>query len=115
MIDAENVKWAPGDMPHGESTDLNEFPNEVLKLKICRSFRADLLHKLNLIVRSFGGTGNGGVQRTAQRLRVGRHSLQRWRRWEGSPRTRLVFERIDNAYLEAIEKLATLACKKSRA
>ncbi len=38
------------------------FPSALRKLRKCRSFRADLRHKLEIIVRAHGGYGQGGTK-----------------------------------------------------
>ncbi len=97
--------------PHGQSVDLNEYPSLLKDMKKCRSFRADLRHKLEIIMRAHGGWGQRGVWRASSRLGVTRHTLRKWIKWQTSPRTRLMLETIDNAYEEAIEKLAQEALK----
>jgi hypothetical protein len=108
------VPWSEGDLPHGENIDLNEYPVELLKFKKCRSFRADLRHKLEIIIRAYGGYGHRGVHRAARRLQCTRQSVMNWLRWDTSPRTRFLLERIDNAYAEAIEELVKTRLKKKR-
>lgn len=108
------VPWAEGDLPHGEDIDLNEYPIELLKFKKCRSFRADLRHKLTVIIRAHGGYGHGGIVRTAERLNCTRQSVMKWIRWDSSPRLRLNFERIDNAYADAIETLVKERVQRKR-
>lgn len=110
----ELAPWAEGDAPHAEEIDLNEYPVELLKLKKCRSFRADLRHKLTLIIRAHGGYGRRGVLRAAYALRVSRQTLNQWLRWEASPRSRNTFARIDNLYAEALEKLVAEKTKKKK-
>lgn len=97
---------------HGESIDLNEYPTALRGLRKCRSFRADLQHKLSVIVRAQGGWGKRGIWRASDRLSISRHTLRRWFKWETAPRTRLALERIDNAYEESLEILAKQLCKR---
>ena len=106
--------WAPDDMPHAESVDLEEYPVILLGLSRCRSFRADLRHKLEIIVRAHGGHGNGGQVRAARTLQVDRHTLWAWYSWHRVPAARWLFERIDNAYALSLEKLALEASKRAR-
>ncbi len=106
--------WAEGDMPRGESLDLEEYPATLLKLRKCRSFRADLRHKLEIIIRAHGGWGEGGQRRAGEALRVHRHTIRAWYLWIQVPAGRLVFERIDNVYGAALETLALEASKKLR-
>ena len=105
--------WAEGDEPHGQSLDLDEYPVALAKLTRCRSFRADLRHKLEVIVRAAGGWGSRGVNRAADRLHVSRFTLRRWYLWRNVPRSRAALETIDNAYAEALESLAAKAVRKS--
>lgn len=102
------------ELPHSLTTDLNEYPKQLLRLKQCRSFRADLLHKLQLIIRSFGGWGNRGIWRTASRLGVSRFTIRRWLRWESFPGSIGLVERIDDTYTEAIERLAAAASRRKQ-
>jgi hypothetical protein len=108
------AQWAPGDEPFGESLDLNEYPAALLKMKKCRSFRADLLHKLQIIMRASGGYGASGLANAAKRLRVSRVSVWRWLTWRQVPSSLLAFERIDAAYSEALERLVAGGCQKKK-
>lgn len=105
--------WAPGDMPHGEDLDLNEYPVELLRLRKCRSFKADLLHKLTIIIRAHGGYGRNGLCRAARVLQVSRVSLWSWLKWRTAPAGRVTMERIDNRYADALEKLVAEKVKRS--
>lgn len=98
---------------HGESLDLNEYPSVLRGIKKCRSFRADLTHKLEIILRAYGGRTNEGLWRTCLRLGTSRHSLRRWLKWERMPQGRLMYSRIDNVYEDSLEILAKQACGKS--
>ncbi len=46
-------------------------------MKKCRSFRADLRHKLEIILRARGDWGQRGVSRASSRLGVTRHTLRK--------------------------------------
>lgn len=105
--------WAEGDAPHWESIDLNELPNEVLRMKVCRSFRADLRHKLTLIIRANGGYGNGGVYGACRRLGIQRMTMHRWLTWKTCPHERSRYEKIDSAYEEAVQLLTARKMKAS--
>lgn len=107
-----STPWADGDAPLWESVDLTELPNEVLKMKVCRSFRADLRHKVIMIIRAHGGYGRGGVKRACRSLRVRRMTLYRWMEWKHVPKARNVYERIDTAYEEAIQTLVAQEMKR---
>lgn len=108
-------RWLPEEPPHAERIDLDEFADKVLRLKICRSFRSDLTHKLTMLVRAHGGHGSRGVWRASQVLRVSRHTLRRWLKWEAAPGGKQILERIDNAYSEAVRMLAREAAfRRSR-
>lgn len=108
------AEWAPGDEPFGESLNLNEYPVALLKMKKCRSFRADLYHKLTIIMRASGGYGSSGLLNTAKRLRVNRTTMHAWLTWRRVPRDLLTFERIDAAYSEALERLVAGGCQKRK-
>jgi hypothetical protein len=113
-IPLPSIPWAEGDAPAHENLDLNEYAVLVLKLRRCRTFRADLLHKLQLIMRAAGGYGRGGQIRAARRLKVNRHTLRRWLSWKAAPKTRQGFERIDDAYDLAIRELVKEKCRKKK-
>lgn len=98
--------WAEGDLPHSRSIDLDEFPSVLKGLRKCRSFRADLRHKLEIIVRAHGGYGAGGMRAAAHRLHVHRDTFRRWLQWKAVPGTRSAFGRIDDAYERSLEMLA---------
>ena len=108
----EAIPWAPGDAPHGENLDLNEYPRELLRLKQCRSFRADLRHKLTVIIRAHGGVGNRGVNNAAYALFTTRQTIGRWLRWDCAPAERVTWEKIDRLYAESIEKLVAEKTRK---
>ena len=100
------TQWADGDTPHAESVDLNEYPSVLKGIKKCRSFRVDMRHKLEIIVRSLGPWGSGSLGRAARILRVTPAMFSAWVREEKWPGTKNVFDRIDNAYSDALEVLA---------
>lgn len=106
--------WQPGDLPHAENIDLVEYPNEVLKMTVCRSFRADLLHKLEIIVRANGGAGEQGVWRAASELGISRSTLGRWRTLRTYPGSRVMFETIDRVYSDSIQLLAQRKLRRKR-
>lgn len=106
--------WAEGDQPYGETVDLDEFPVEVLKFTKCRSFHADMRHKLTIILRAAGGYGAEGVRNAAKALRVSRWTFRRWFQWESTPQALRTFERIDNVYEEAIHTLVAEKLKKKK-
>lgn len=105
--------WAPGDEPHWESLDLNEYATRVRSLRKCRSFRADLRHKLHVIVRACGGYGQRGMWNAAYWLRTTRQALHAWLKWDRTPRFRDTWERIDARYADALELLAARECFKA--
>lgn len=104
--------WAPGDLPHGESLDLNEYAVTLLRLKKCRSFRADLAHKLAVIIRAAGGYGSAGLTRAACLLRVSPRTLWTWMKWQNAPGQRMIWERVDRLYEEALELLVAAKVKR---
>lgn len=106
--------WADGDIPFNESLDVEAYQTTADGIRKCHSFRADLLHKLRLIIEAHGGYGTSGLSRAAQRLRIDRSTLRRWAQYIATPRTKCAFERIDSAYEEAIDKLAKALLKKKK-
>jgi hypothetical protein len=100
--------------PYSETVDLNEYPKQLIKLRICRSFRADLLHKLQVIIRAHGGHRLGGVKRAARALSVSRRTICRWLAYENVPSSVTQFKRIDDAYLSATERLARRAASRRK-
>lgn len=111
------IPWAEGDMPPGESLDLNEYPSVLEGLKKCRSFRADLHHKLTIILRAHGGYGgrSGAITRVSEFLKVNnRRRVRRWLMWDSVPTRTRIFERIDNAYSDALELLAADKVRRDR-
>lgn len=111
---AETFIMNPDWPPHGQSVDLNEYPSLLKGMMKCRSFKADLRHKLEIILRAHGGWGQRGVWRASSRLGVTRHTFRKWIRWKSSPRTRLMLELIDDVYEESIEKLAQEALREGK-
>lgn len=91
--------------PQGLSVETDEPPASGLKLPRVRSFRADLRHKLEIIVRAHGGYGRGGVIRAARALRVSRRTLARWLQWGSAPRTRSKWARVDDLYADSLSAL----------
>src|ERR1051325_2047063 len=84
-IPLPSIPWAEGDAPAHENLDLNEYAVLVLKPRPCRTFRADLLPKLQLIMRAPGRYGRGGQIRAPSRRKVHRHTLRRWLSWKAAP------------------------------
>lgn len=107
------AQWAEGDAPWCESMDLQEYPSVLKGITKCRSFAADLNHKLQILVKACGGWGNGGVRRACQALRIDRSQFANWRYGKTSP-CRLTLQRIDNRYSEALEILAAQLVAKRR-
>jgi len=99
-----NKKWQPEDVPYCESVDFEEVHVEELDIKRARSFRADLLHKLNICIRAFRT-----ITATAKELRVHRCQVSRWLHCHTRPAP-LALEVLDNRYQLAIEML----CAKKR-
>ena len=97
---------------HGLSTSMDEPFIPALKFNRCRSFRADLLNKLEMIIRAFGGKRKGGVAKAALRLQVSRQTLQRWLAFSAVPHGRQTLEAIEELYETALETLAAKACEK---
>lgn len=104
--------WADDDFPHGQTCDLNEYPHKVLAMKVCRSFRADLRHKLEILLRAHGGYGRGGLYRAAYCLNVRPRTFASWLHWRAMPKTTAMLERLDERYVEALEILAKRQCQK---
>jgi hypothetical protein len=100
------------DPPYGESIDLDEFPSVLKGLRKCRSFRADLRHKLEIIVRAHGGYGLGGMRLAARCLGVHRRTFRHWFYYRACPGSCAALESIDNAYEEALRKLAAMKCRR---
>ncbi len=97
-------EWAAGDEPYGDSLELQEYPAQLLHFKICRSFRADLRHKLTIIMRAYGGYGDGGMKGASRALGTSIWSFQRWLRWQQFPEKRQL-EKIDTIYAESVAVL----------
>jgi len=96
------LRWQlPENIPYCEWVDCDQVPIEVLKMRRMPSFRAVLLHKLNVIIMAWGS------KRAASReLECGRNTINRWQ-------TSLVYwpkketmDRIDDTYFLALEKMA---------
>jgi len=98
--------WAEGDTPHCDTLDVKEVKSQLEGFLVCRSFRADMRHKLEIIIRAHGGYLHGGLRRAAKRLHCSRWTLRRWYLWKTIPNARGQWETIDNAYIEGIEELA---------
>ncbi len=95
----------PGDEPHGLSIDLKQYSIELLKIDRLPSFRAILAHKIEIIVR-----GYGGAQKAAEALSCCRQRLSAWQAWRDTPaRHNLIL--IDNVYALALELMAAAKAK----
>ena len=101
--------------PHGEKIDLNEYPSILKNMRLCRSFRSDLRHKLEIIIRAHGGYGLGGMKGAARTLGVHRQTIRGWRNWRSIPASLAVWERIDNIYEDSLRILAAKKARRGRA
>lgn len=99
-------KWGEGNIPPGLSLEFEEKMIEELGMRKCRSFRADLVHKLNIICRV-----RGTWEKTAKALGTRGCVVRAWRSWKACPGSMNTFQKIDSEYEMAIEKLALEARK----
>ena len=93
-------RWAePADVPYAETVDFDEVSIDELKLKRARSFRADLYHKLNILIRAFGG-----ICAASRECHCHRTQFSRWLNGHDFPRWNYLHV-IDNRYALALEIL----------
>lgn len=107
LEDIIDAQWGKDNVPYSHGLSVDEPFIEELGMKRCRSFRADLIHKLRVIQKAGGGTFRGA----AYLLKVPAATFSSWINLEKAPRDRATFERIDTAYEGAIVKL-TFETKK---
>lgn len=104
-----NSTWGEGNIPYSHSVEAEEPVIEELGIKRCRSFRADLHHKLKIIIRA------AGTQKTAAMLvGVKEDSMTDWLTLKGWPARESTFQKIDSTYEYAVEKLRTAKNKKPK-
>lgn len=100
-------KWGEDNIPPGLSLEFEEKLIAELGIRKCRSFRADLVHKLNIICRV-----RGTWEKTAKAIGTRGCVVRAWRAWKACPGSMITFQRIDSEYEMAIEKLAMDARKR---
>jgi hypothetical protein len=100
--------WGAGNIPPGLSLEFEEIMLPELGIRKCRSFRADLVHKLNIICRV-----RGTWAKTAKALGTRDCVVRAWRAWKACPGSMITLQRIDSEYEMAIEKLR-LEARKSQ-
>lgn len=98
----------------GQETDLSVYPEMVRGLRGQPSFCAMLRHKLELMIRANGGRGGGGVVGTCRELGVDKGTLSSWLKFSSVPKSRLMWETIDNHYAGACERIASEAATRKR-
>lgn len=96
--------WAEGHSPHAQTLNPLECTVEELGAVRCRSFKADFLHKLLVILRAHGGWKYAVKDKVAARLGVSHRSFDRWIAGQNIPPSSL-FERIDNIYFESVDDI----------
>jgi hypothetical protein len=101
-------KWGKDNIPYNESVDPEEPLVEELGIKRCRSFRADLLHKLRTIRRAHGGLD----KEAAYAMKIPADRFSHWINLRQVPGTWAAFERIDSCYEYAIERLRLDATRR---
>lgn len=101
--------WGADNIPYSHSVDPEEPLIEELGMKRCRSFRADLHHKLRVIIRAYGT-----AKKAATWIGVGEDRVSRWlhlRAWPGDER---IMQKIDSCYEYSVEKLRVQNIKKKK-
>lgn len=93
------TKYEPQDVSYSEGVDFAEIPAASLNNNRCRSFRADILHKLKVIERAYGRKD------AAFKLGVKTRALSEWMAFRSVPESRPQFDKIDSLYEISIEKL----------
>lgn len=101
--------WGEGNIPYSHSVEVEEPLVEELGMKRCRSFRADLHHKLRIIVRAVGT-----AKKAAPLLGVGEDRLSCWFHLKAWPGDESTFQRIDSIYEFAVEKLRVERARKHK-
>jgi hypothetical protein len=101
--------WGADNIPPGSSLDIREI--EVVEgIKRLPSARAALVHKLNVICRTCNPPEWNVV---AEILGVNTSVLRKWRAWSTAPGSVAQWQRIDNCYDVALEKLKLAEAKKN--
>lgn len=102
-------KWGADNIPPGSSLDIREI--EVVEgIKRLPSARAMLVHKLNMICRTCNPPEWNSV---AEVLQTQTNVIRKWRAWTAAPGSVFMWQRIDNAYDVALERLKLAEKKKS--
>ena len=96
-----NNVWGHDNIPPGLSLEFEEKPIAELGIRKCRSFRADLVHKLNIICRAH----DNSWEKTAEALGKRSCVLRAWRAFKSTPKSAGMFQRIDNLYEVSLERL----------
>jgi hypothetical protein len=101
--------WGRGNTPYNRSLTVEEPLLEELGIKRCRSFRADLHHKLRIIIKV-----DGTAKIAARRIGVGEDRISKWLNLKAFPGRETTFLKIDSAYEYAVEKLRLQKLKKKK-
>lgn len=96
-----NETWGPDNIPPGLSLGSDERLVPQLGFRRLCSFRANLVHKLNVIARAHGDSW----ETAAKALGVRACILRSWRGWKTAPGSRNMLMKIDTLYETAIERL----------
>lgn len=99
-------KWGDDNIPHNESYAFDEPMIEELGIRRCRSFRAEICHKLNIIARAAGTW-----DQAARWLNATPFQVREWRAFRRVPGSRNTFAKIDSVYESALEMLKIEARK----
>lgn len=97
----------PEDVPYEETAKFSENTLPFWPFKRARSFRADMMHKLGVILRAYG------TQReAAYALKIESYVFGRWMSMKAAPAGRAVYDRLDRTYEMALVRLEMAHNKK---
>lgn len=99
------LPWGDGEVPRSHQLDFLEPTHPVLGHPVARSFRAALVHKIEVIISAHGGYGAGGLRRAARALNVYIDTVSNFLHGRAVP-TAAMSHRVDECYIESLEKLA---------
>jgi hypothetical protein len=109
LEDVNATKYEPDQVPYSEGLVFKHATIEFLFCHKLPSFRAVMVHKMNVIKRAYGGT----ISAAAYQMVVPRRKFTGWIQCEFLPKNWSELQKIDSHYETALELLAMEARREA--